>query len=301
MESFPKTLQSTQNANEKRNSEMSIEEVVQEIDFILDHHEQLRARWEELIAGLSLNEQLSKLKELAQRRREKTVKQPYISEKLRVLKELPPEAEAFFTEALQYINESTEVDRGFNGKIMEYQKPDGDEASIVYKILIRSPIGEQNDLLSEASYLADLYAFTEAQRELQIGAPRPYYCASLTNARVIAMEKVPGISIENILVRGIELPNTLDLDLIEERLHTFIERMNAIGLYHNDLRTGNIMINIYPDPSSPIAYVIDTGSTKRIYGADIPERHIDNHIDHGMLRQSFERLRNYQARQLVRE
>ncbi len=269
------------------------EEIIRTIDFILDHHESLREKWEELIEGLPLEGQLEKLETLAQKRREALAPKPYISEKLILLDELPAKAEALFSEAFHMLEErSQEIDRGFNGKIMEYVGSGPDEPNVVYKLLIRSPIGEQNDLLSEASYLADLAHLAEKYKDARIGAPQPFYCATITNARVIAMQKVPGLSIENILTRDISLPPDLDIDAIEHHLDLFIERINNEGFYHNDLRPGNIMIDLEREkPDAPLAYIVDTGNAKHFYGKGTHEREIDNTRDRVMLKVAVQKLR----------
>jgi hypothetical protein len=280
--------------------ERSTEEIIKEIDFILDEHNSLRAKWEDLVADLPLDAQLVRLEELARKRREIVAPKPYISDRLEIMEHMPPEAEAFFSEAVRSIEKnSREIDRGRNGRIMEYHVPGQEEdQNVVYKILIRSPIGEQNDLMSEASYLADLHALSVEHSDLQIGVPKPFYCATLTDARVIAMQKVPGESIENIISNSIELPADLDIDHIEKELLEFVERINEFGFYHNDLRRlGNIMIDLErKDPSKPLAYIIDTGNAKYMHARNAEGPAIDKSADHVMVQEVMKTLRNYKAR-----
>jgi tRNA A-37 threonylcarbamoyl transferase component Bud32 len=229
---------------------------------------------------------------------------PYVSEHLHVTNEIPPEAEVFFSEQFQKLFEGTqEVGRGYNGRVVEYVTKEGDSEpqgnKIVFKVLMRSPIGHQNDLLSEASYLADLYAIADKYHGPEIGVPRPHYCASLTNARVIAMDKVPGASVEKILTEGIPLPDGYDINLLEEKLLSFVEHMHREGFHHNDLRTGNIMVDLErEDNEKPLGYVIDTGNAKHITQKQIAGDNLDNTLDHVMVRQVIRSLRVYQEEQI---
>jgi hypothetical protein len=274
-----------------------MDDMVHEIDFILDNHEELRDKWEEIVEEMPIPEQLKKLNELAQKRREVMAPQPYISEKLMVVDEMPANVEKFLNEAIHTLDKrSREVDRGFNGRIMEYASK-SEEPNVVYKILIRSPIGEQNDLLSEASYLADLYAFAQDQTDMRVGVPRPFYCATITDARIIAMQKVPGVSIENVIDQKLPIPKNFDVDALEKELTEFAERLNATGFYHNDMREGNIMVNFDAAPNEPYVYVIDTGNAKKIYRKTEEERLFDKTSDRVNLVRAVEKLRAYKTRQ----
>ncbi len=270
------------------------------IDFILEHHDhELREKWEDLIKDLPPQKQIEKLENLALKRREATAVKPYLSDHLTVLDHLPENAEAFFSEAMKSFDEkSQEVNRGFNGKIMEYPGVGRDKPNVVYKMLIRSPIGKQNDLMSEASYLADLHDLSEKYTGSKVGVPRPLYCATMHDARIIAMEKIPGVSIDQILSQEIPLPPDFDVDALEKNLSDFVSYMNATGFYHNDLRVGNIMINLETHTAEePSAYIIDTGNAKRVIGQGTREGEIDNTADRVMLQKVMQTLRNYKGRQ----
>ncbi|MDE1924896.1 MAG: hypothetical protein KGH79_01805 [Patescibacteria group bacterium] len=278
----------------------ALEDINHRIDFILEQHEPLRDKWESLIEGLTPPNQLNRLEDLARKRREALPPRPYISEKLLITKEVPEKARLLFEKNFQEVIAGTqEVDRGYNGRIMEY--PDAeDDKKVVYKILIRHPIGEQNDLLSEASYLADLYALSQKNKDLRIGVPQPFYCATLTNARLIAMQKVPGVSVENVLKQKLPLPKEYDLALLEESLLAFVGRINAAGFHHNDLRVGNVMLNLEREDSEPLAHIVDTGNAKWIPSSKL-KGEIDNTTDSVMIKKVVETLRLYRERQQTTE
>jgi len=276
--------------------ELTVDETIKGIDFILDHHESLREVWEEKVQDLPLLEQLVKLEDLAAKRREMLAPKPYVSSKLYVLEDDTEFTEKLFNDAIKLVKEkSDEVGRGFNGRVVEYQGGPDADSHIVYKVLTRAPIGEQNDLLSEASYLADLHALSESHKEDSVGVPKPFYCATLSNARVIAMQKVPGLSIERIISDEIALSAEVNLDAIEEKLLDFVNHINESGFYHNDIRPGNIKLDLeIKDSAAPIAYLIDTGNAKYHYTA---QGNIDNSKDRVMLKQVFQSLKNYRERQ----
>jgi tRNA A-37 threonylcarbamoyl transferase component Bud32 len=273
------------------------EEIVTEIDFILDHHEALRNKWEELIEGKPIETQLAQLEELAHKRREAMALKPYVSEHLVLLETFPEKAEILFKEFEHSLEQtSREVDRGYNGKIMEFVVPGAEEPNVVFKVLIRSPIGDQNDLLSEASHQADLHAFVKGYPEFGVGVPEVFYCATASNARVIAMQKVPGASIENIISEKMAIPADFDLESLKENLLDFVHELNETGFHHNDLREGNIMIDFDAAPGQPRAYIIDTGNAKRVYWKSEEEHKFDKSLDPAMLMKAFESLRNYKIR-----
>jgi serine/threonine protein kinase len=277
--------------------ELTDDEAIKGIDFILDQHEELRDSWEKKIEDLPLQEQLVKLEEMAGKRRELLAPKVYVSSKLEVLPDGDPFTEKLFDDVIEMVKkQSEEVGRGFNGRVVEYR---GDnklkESDIVYKVLTRAPTAQQNDLLSEASYLADLHALAQDFTDGGVGVPKPFYCATLSNARLIAMQKVPGLSIEKIIEGNADLPVDFDLEKLEVKLLEFIKYVNNAGFYHNDIRPGNIMVDLErADPSGPEAYIIDTGSSKYEYAK---QENIDNPKDRVMLKQVFQSLENYRARQ----
>jgi tRNA A-37 threonylcarbamoyl transferase component Bud32 len=277
--------------------EVTDDEAIKGIDFILDQHEEFRAAWEKMIEALPLQEQLVKLEDLAAKRREILAPKVYISEKLEVLKDETPFTEALFNHVIDMVErDSEEIGRGHNGRIIEYRGEDKQtESNVVYKVLIRAPTAQQNDLLSEASYLADMYALSEKYEARDVGVPKPYYVATLTNARILSMEKLPGLSLEKIMESNIEIPPEVSLDEIEEKLLKFVNHLNQAGFYHNDIRPGNIMLDLErKNPNVPEVYLIDTGNAKYEYAK---QDNLDNPTDRVMLKQVLQSLKNYKERQ----
>ncbi len=274
------------------------EEMAKEVDFILDHHVTLREKWEEIIEGLPLEGQLRKLQELAAKRREVLAPKPYQSENLSLFAAFPQQVEKMFEEMHHSGNSrSREVDRGYNGKIMEFVTPGPVEQTVVYKMLIRVPIGEQNDILTEASYLADLDMFARQNKDLRVSVPEVFYAATSDDPWIIAMQKVPGHSIENIISENVPVPKDFNIQELESDLMEFVHRLNDIGFHHRDLRVGNIMVDLEAKAGEPLAYVIDTGLAKRVYWKSEEEHKFDKSPDPAMLKKAIESLRSYKIRQ----
>lgn len=252
--------------------------------------EENQERLEKRLEGLSLAEQVSYLKEALRKRHELT---NYTSNRL-------PVASNISQRALERLQEETgqiPVGKGDNGRVFELSPAD-EEAGVtaVFKALIRPPLAYHNDLLTEGSYQADIAAFADERSDLCIGVPHPYYIAASDKGYVLAMEKVPGFSIDKILEQNLKLPPECDLDRIEAHLQEFVEAMNDAGFYHRDLREGNIMIDPYATESHLAAYIIDFGVAIKAQNRQKAYERLDGLQDHVMVKKVMERLRAQQAR-----
>jgi tRNA A-37 threonylcarbamoyl transferase component Bud32 len=164
-------------------------------------------------------------------------------------------------------------------------------------MLIRIPIGEQNDILTEASHLADLDMFARQNRDLRVSVPEVFYCATSDDPWIIAMQKVPGRSLEDVITENIPVPKDFDFQKFEEDLFEFVRRLNDHGFQHRDLRVGNVMVNLEAKAGEPLAYIIDTGNAKHIYHKTEEEHKFDKSPDPRMLKAAIESLRTYKTRQ----
>jgi serine/threonine protein kinase len=267
---------------------MPHEDIEAEVHFILDQHpEEIAERWEKDIEALPLRSQLAFVQRMARRRREILAPKPYESRNLVALDTVPPEVEELFGKHFnEAVHDMSEIGRGYNGRILAF---DDEEAykDTVYKVLIRPPVGKQNDLLSEASYLADMHAAVSNSEE-SARVPKIHYLATRQNAKIIAMERVPGHSIEEIVKNKIPIPDDFDIDAAERACATLLERLHAAGIAHNDLRTGNIMLDLSARAGAS-AYVIDAGNAGRLSAGE-------NSGDGSMLANSFAVLRAAQNR-----
>lgn len=252
--------------------------------------EENHSRVLERIEGLSEDEQLQKLTQMA-RQRQEALKPRYRSERLRTISSVPESVIRRFEQSRNQI----EVGRGENGRVFEFQPPEESEGGTsVFKMLIRPPMPVQNDLLTEAAYQADMAAFADTHVDTQIGVPHPYYIAVSDRGHVLAMEKVPGYSIEQSLRHNIPFPENFDYDRVQAALEEFVARMNREGFYHRDLREGNIVIDPDARPGNPIAYVIDFGFCTKASSREEAYRELDGLQDHVMIKKVMDMLRRKQ-------
>jgi len=77
-----------------------------------------------------------------------------------------------------------------------------------------------------------------------------------TKKKFIIMERVRGFSIEDVLQRRKTLPSNFNMDDFFKKLKKQIDKLHSVGVYHRDLRSGNVMINEYLDP-----VIIDFGAS----------------------------------------
>lgn len=251
-------------------------------------HERLLARME----GKPPEEQAEMLEHDLRIRRALFSGPRYVSERLHMISRMPDGAVSRF----EHKEGQVEVGRGENGRVFEYHSPDDQEGgTAVFKMLIRVPLPHQNDLLSEGAYQADVAAFADAHPTDRVGVPHPFYIAGSSKGYVLAMEKVPGHSIADILAQNIRLPETVDLDLIQHSLELFVADMNEAGFYHRDLREGNIII----DPEAvlseaPLAYIIDFGYCTKAENRAEAYREVAGCEDHDIIKKVMDSLRRKQ-------
>ena len=251
--------------------------------------EENQERLEKRLEGLSLAEQVAFLKDALKKRHELT---KYTSDRLPVASNISQRA----LDRLQEERGQIPVGRGENGRVFELSPAD-EEAGVtaVFKALIRPPLEFHNDLLTEGSFQADVAAFADERSDLCVGVPHPYYIAASDKGYVLAMEKVPGFSIDKILEKGLKLPPECDIDRIEAHLQEFVEAMNEAGFYHRDLREGNIMIDPYATESHIAAYIIDFGVATKAANRQKAYETLDGLQDHVMIKRVIDRLRAQQA------
>lgn len=126
----------------------------------------------------------------------------------------------------------------------------------------------RNPMAYEAELQSDFYEQAQKLAELHIGVPEPYYSSELGHDKLIAMEKLPAKSVDDIL-RGIgSLPEWFDIDRFCDNLEKFLNALHEQGLYHRDMHVGNVMIrqSIEEPADGWWGYVIDFGLSG--YGAE---------------------------------
>tara|TARA_B100000508_G_scaffold137106_1_gene130998 strand:+ start:84 stop:998 length:915 start_codon:yes stop_codon:yes gene_type:complete len=129
----------------------------------------------------------------------------------------------------------------------------------------------RNTLSMEASIHTDFYYASLEVPEHGIGVPIPMYATEVGKDKLLAMEKLPARSIDDIL-RGMgRLPDWFDVDDFCDQLSEFLTAMHDRGLYHRDMHIGNIMISQSEElpEDGKQGYVIDFGlSAHGVAGLD---------------------------------
>jgi serine/threonine protein kinase len=139
----------------------------------------------------------------------------------------------------------------------------GFQPEICYKFSKEPETPRGRNSLTEEAKIHDDY-FRQSQElavEYGIGVPSPYYVTEIGGDKLIAMEKLPAKSIDDILRSKGSLPDWFDIDVFCENLQKFLEEFHRRGLYHRDIHPGNIMIRQTPDPPEDglVGYIIDFG------------------------------------------
>ncbi len=142
---------------------------------------------------------------------------------------------------------------------------------------------EYKDKLRERPWHVTLAAegdFLDSAREIKdvVRVPEPYMVMELESSeetddffisdkvKVLVMERLPAISVEDIIQKKIKLPEGFSVDRFSQRLRSFIDKMHERGLFHRDMAARNVMVDMQTgDP-----YVIDFGRSK--FGHEEPYR-----------------------------
>lgn len=119
----------------------------------------------------------------------------------------------------------------------------------------------RNPLTYEAELQGDFFDIVTELTDSKITVPEAYYVAELGNDKMLAMEKLPAKSVDDILLGKGTLPDWLDLDVFCSELKSLIDVLHQKGLYHRDMHVGNVMIRqTEKEPEDgKWGYVIDFG------------------------------------------
>lgn len=152
--------------------------------------------------------------------------------------------------------------------------------------------------------------FYESARELadsKIGVPVPFYSLEISNKKMIAMEKLPAKSIDDILRGKGTLPSWFDTDKFIDELKNILAHFHKNGLYHRDMHFGNVMISQSEDlsPDDKWGYVIDFGLSGHeqeetfAYQKQYAGNTFTYEPDYGILEMAKTELKKFQERQGV--
>jgi serine/threonine protein kinase len=146
-----------------------------------------------------------------------------------------------------YIAES-EIKNGVSAICYKFAKQVG-------KNLGRNTMERELDL--HMAFYKSLEAFDSS-----VKAPSPYYYCEFGTHKMIAMERLPARSIDDLRHGKGSLPSWID----EQTIHTFcddllksLEHCHKQGLYHRDLHFGNMMFTQSAAPTEVLGYIIDFG------------------------------------------
>jgi len=110
-----------------------------------------------------------------------------------------------------------------------------------------------------------------------VSVPRPYAKATLPQHSIefFIMERVNGVSLQDVMDRGADLPEGFNLELFFDKLEKFMNDMNENKhIYHRDFHSGNVMVDMNGNP-----WVIDFGAANHIVGDDpLQEENPDSSI-----------------------
>lgn len=123
----------------------------------------------------------------------------------------------------------------------------------------KTPRG-RNSIQVEAELHEQFYDVA-TQLDGKIGVPVPFYSLEVGDKKLIAMEKLPAASLEDILRSKGVLPQWLDPDEFCQELKRFIDECHKKHLYHRDMHFGNIMITQKKElnEGEKMGYIIDFG------------------------------------------
>ena len=128
--------------------------------------------------------------------------------------------------------------------------------TICYKVFFepnQQPIGV-NDIAEEADIQKEIFEIGE---HAGVRVPRVYFFIINKDFRAIAMERLPAVSLQDVLLGREVLPPSFNFDSFFKALSVYVETLHERNFYHRDLHDGNIMVDI--ETGKP--YVIDFGFT----------------------------------------
>ncbi|MDD3487439.1 MAG: phosphotransferase [Candidatus Moranbacteria bacterium] len=109
--------------------------------------------------------------------------------------------------------------------------------------------------------------FLEKAREIDVRVPVPIFSYRKGEYEVLAMERIGGFSVEDVLFNEIELPENFNIEFFFRELQKMTDTLHRNRIYHRDLHEGNVIIekNGYP-------CVIDFGSAKNAFSEEDSKR-----------------------------
>lgn len=250
--------------------------------------QELYDRWWEKVADLPVSAQVEKLTELHTRRREALASA--IPGNIEIHEALP---DAFVEILRDRLKDAPELGRGHNGYVVAGTT----NSRMAYKFLLRTPIGNQNSLVDEAAMQGEFYELLNKENPL-VGVPALEYFSIDPRLSVIAMERIDGVSILDIIDGKASMPQHTDTEALFDALGVFLKFANDNrGYYHLDIRAGNIMLsNDQTAADTPKIYLIDFGMSK--HRREVQSVKI---IENGMFVTKVDKVSNYGSMRVVQD
>lgn len=168
----------------------------------------------------------------------------------------------------------------------------------------KTPRG-RNPMTEEADLQGDFYEAANELSQYHIGVPKPFYTTELGHDKLIAMEKLPAKSVDDILLGSGSLPDWFDIDQFCDNLEHFLKELHDRGLYHRDMHVGNIMIRQSPEEpeDGKWGYMIDFGLSAHgvdnlePYRKEVADMAFTYVNDNGIVAEARHALHDYRNRQ----
>lgn len=179
---------------------------------------------------------------------------------------------------------------------------------ICYKFsLTESTPRGRNSTKQEAEIQGRFYEVAKELKDAKIGVPIPFYSLEISNKKMIAMEKLPAKSIDDILRGRGYLPSWFDIDSFVSEIEKMLTHLHKAGLYHRDMHFGNIMITQVEElsPDGKWGYIIDFGLSghqeeeRYAYEKQVAGSTFTYEPDYGILPEVKRELQRLQQRQGV--
>lgn len=177
---------------------------------------------------------------------------------------------------------------------------------ICYKFAIaeKTPRG-RNPVAEEAELHSRFYELAKEKSDSAIGVPVPFYSLELGTQKVIAMEKLPAKSVDDILHGKGVLPDWFDADFFCDELKAMLRHFHEHDLYHRDMHFGNLMISQKDElkEGEKQGYIIDFGLSgesvieEYAYQKDVAGSHFTYNDDYGIIITVKKALEAYKSRQ----
>lgn len=154
------------------------------------------------------------------------------------------------------MEKSTPIGLGGNAEVFELSDPHFGE--ICVKKIHKTPQLRCNSEEEE-------FAFQEEIEDLGVRVPRliAYVQNPETKDKFIIMEKILGPSFNDILEKGVSIPENYNHAFFWKKLMEYLKIMHDGNIYHRDLHRGNIMID---KDGGPV--IIDFGTAGRAWGSE---------------------------------